>query len=173
MTMSRRDLFTWFRRPVDEPPATEPARTEPTESGGREPTADVFSLDAFYAKRDADRTIPAFAIRAAAATATTRVGVGPSLSAAHAAPGETEIVVAAATAIARDQVPAVLAHRCLATRSFCSVCVERCPVPGAIVVELGRPRVEPARCDGCGLCVLTCPAPVLAFELVPRAPKES
>lgn len=172
MTMSRRELFAWFRRPV-EPAATEPVRAEPTESGGQESTADKFSLDAFYANRDAHRTIPAFAIRAASVTPTSRVGVGPVHSAAQ-VPGEPAIVVAGAvTAIAHDQVPAVLAHRCLATRSFCSVCAERCPVPGAIVVELGRPRVEPARCDGCGLCVLTCPAPVLAFELVPRAPRES
>lgn len=176
MTMSRRELFTWFRRPVDEPAVVEPAvaqpvRTpdgnEPSSPDGRAPgtTDGAFSLDAFYAQREADRTIPAFAIRATAAAETSRVGVGP-VDAASATPATAEV-----TTIAPDLVPAVLEHRCLATRSFCSVCVERCPVAGAIVVELGRPRVDPARCDGCGRCVLACPAPVLAFELAPRAKK--
>ncbi|MBZ0237287.1 MAG: 4Fe-4S binding protein, partial [Deltaproteobacteria bacterium] len=67
-------------------------------------------------------------------------------------------------------VPRVLESACLATRSFCSVCVERCPRPGAIVVAHGRPRVVPEACDGCGRCVAACPAPVLAFTLVARPP---
>ena len=164
MTMSRRELLGWFRRPTVDEPAVEPPVAEPVAA---EPaSAPAFSLDAFYAKRDADRTIPAFAIRATAAAETTRVGVGP-VAAASAAPATANV-----TTIAPGLVPAVLEHRCLATRSFCSVCVERCPIPGAIVVALGRPRVDPAQCNGCGRCVVTCPAPVLAFELVPRVPKE-
>lgn len=162
MTMSRRELFGWLRRPaVDEPAPVEPPSPAPIEPP---PPAAAFSLDAFYATRDADRTIPAFAIRATATAATSPVGVGPIAAASQPAPP------ADPTRIAPGLVPAVIEHRCLATRSFCSVCSERCAVPGAIVVELGRPRVDPARCDGCGRCVLTCPAPVLAFELVPRTP---
>lgn len=160
MTMSRRELLGWFRRPtVEEPAAVEPVLAEPV----RAPD-DTFSLDSFYAKRDTDRTIPAFAIRATVAAETTRIGVG-LVDAASAAPATDDV-----TTIAPGLVPKVLEHRCLATRSFCSVCVERCPVPGAIVVTLGRPRVDPAQCNGCGRCVVTCPAPVLAFELVTRAP---
>lgn len=53
---------------------------------------------------------------------------------------------------------------CLAwQRSFCSVCVERCPAPGAILVAQGKPRVDPARCTGCGICVAACPAPTNGF----------
>ncbi|NPC77798.1 4Fe-4S binding protein [Pyxidicoccus fallax] len=57
---------------------------------------------------------------------------------------------------------------CLAWQgSFCTTCVERCPVEGAILVEAGRPTVVPERCDGCGTCVRVCPAPLNAFELRP------
>ncbi|WP_223756839.1 4Fe-4S dicluster domain-containing protein [Myxococcus sp. RHSTA-1-4] len=57
---------------------------------------------------------------------------------------------------------------CLAWQgSFCTTCVERCPTEGAILVESGRPRVVPERCDGCGTCVRVCPAPLNAFELRP------
>ncbi len=42
---------------------------------------------------------------------------------------------------------------CLAFQnSFCSTCVERCPVPGAISVERGLPRIDPAICTGCRIC---------------------
>jgi ferredoxin len=57
---------------------------------------------------------------------------------------------------------------CLAWQgSFCSTCSERCPVEDAIVIELGRPRVVDTRCNGCGLCVQLCPAPLNAFEFLP------
>jgi Pyruvate/2-oxoacid:ferredoxin oxidoreductase delta subunit len=57
---------------------------------------------------------------------------------------------------------------CLAWQgSFCTTCVERCPVEGALVLEAGRPRVVAERCDGCGTCVRVCPAPLNAFELRP------
>jgi len=62
---------------------------------------------------------------------------------------------------------------CLAWQgSFCSTCSERCPVEDAIVVELGRPRVVEERCNGCGLCVQVCPAPLNALEfLSPTQPQ--
>ncbi|MCY1075671.1 4Fe-4S binding protein [Archangium lansingense] len=58
-------------------------------------------------------------------------------------------------------------QQCLAWQgSFCSTCSERCPVEGAITLESGRPHVEEARCNGCGLCVQVCPAPLNALELL-------
>ncbi|MEW6072630.1 MAG: 4Fe-4S binding protein [Planctomycetota bacterium] len=52
----------------------------------------------------------------------------------------------------------------------CDVCVERCPVrPKPIAVRFGSaPRVDPARCTGCGICAGFCPAQALA--LLPPAP---
>jgi Na+-translocating ferredoxin:NAD+ oxidoreductase RNF subunit RnfB len=56
---------------------------------------------------------------------------------------------------------------CLAYRnSFCSVCSERCPVPGAIVTERGIPRVVPSACTGCAVCYEVCPAPRKAILMI-------
>jgi MinD superfamily P-loop ATPase len=61
---------------------------------------------------------------------------------------------------------------CLAWQgSFCSTCSERCPVENAIVIELGRPRVVEEHCNGCGVCVQVCPAPLNAFEFLPSHPR--
>ena len=67
---------------------------------------------------------------------------------------------------------AVIAGRhCLAYEGTgCTVCVERCPVPGALVLEQGLPRVVPAVCTGCNVCHEVCPAPGQAIRLVPRPP---
>lgn len=65
-------------------------------------------------------------------------------------------------------VPEIRAAACLAATSFCSVCSERCPRPGAIVVVGRVPRVVAAACDGCGRCIAACPAPTLAIGLTPR-----
>lgn len=72
-----------------------------------------------------------------------------------------------------DGVVRVLEQHCLAwQRSFCTVCSERCPEPGAIVLDLARPRVVASACTGCGKCIQVCPAPVNAFEIVARPSKE-
>jgi len=57
---------------------------------------------------------------------------------------------------------------CLALTSFCSACVERCPVPGAMKKERGMPMVVADACTGCGLCQEICPAPRNAVLLMPR-----
>jgi ferredoxin-type protein NapG len=55
----------------------------------------------------------------------------------------------------------------------CSVCVEQCPVPEAIMVgamvEGGRPRIVEEACTGCGVCQHICPAPGNAILLMPAA----
>jgi ferredoxin len=66
----------------------------------------------------------------------------------------------------------ILDRFCLAWQgSFCSVCVERCPVPGAILTENGKPRVNPDLCTGCKICHDVCPAPKNAVFLVSRKPR--
>jgi Fe-S-cluster-containing hydrogenase component 2 len=66
-------------------------------------------------------------------------------------------------------VPRLRPHHCLAARTACSVCVERCPAPGALRIAAGLPVVNEAACTGCGQCLTVCPAPIMAFDLVARA----
>lgn len=116
-------------------------RGKPPEPAAPERTGE-FSLEGFYSDRAPGGQFPHLAPRAAggAVTATTRVGV--------------------------TRVVRIRNEDCLATRSFCSVCSERCPVPGAIVVTLGRPRINEVACDGCGTCIDVCPAPTKAIEVL-------
>ncbi len=66
----------------------------------------------------------------------------------------------------------ILDRFCLAHQgSFCSVCVERCPEPGAIVTEQGKPRVVADLCTGCRVCHDVCPAPKKAIFFVARKPR--
>ena len=63
----------------------------------------------------------------------------------------------------------ILSWSCLAHRgTFCSVCVERCPVDGAMSLSEGRPVVDPDRCTGCGDCAPVCPSPSPAVMMRPR-----
>ena len=59
------------------------------------------------------------------------------------------------------------ARFCLALTSFCSACLERCPVPGAMRSERGLPWVIADTCTGCGVCQEVCPAPRNAVLLLP------
>lgn len=70
------------------------------------------------------------------------------------------------------QLALILDRFCLAWQgSFCSVCVERCPIPGAITTEMGKPRVAPDFCTGCRICHDVCPAPKNAVFFVSRKPR--
>ena len=73
------------------------------------------------------------------------------------------------TPAALDRVAIVQGRHCLAyQRSFCSTCLERCPVPHAIIRRDGLPMVNATACTGCGLCQEACPAPTNAILLLPR-----
>lgn len=67
--------------------------------------------------------------------------------------------------VAWIQTMACLAH----TGSFCSVCSERCPVPGTITIVAGKPSILPDPCTGCGVCASVCPAPTNAIVVMPLA----
>ncbi|QDT67481.1 quinol dehydrogenase periplasmic component [Planctomycetes bacterium MalM25] len=73
-----------------------------------------------------------------------------------------------------DRIPPVMGtavvteHLCLAYHhTTCTVCSERCPVEGAILLTDGKPTVIEAACTGCGVCRYVCPAPENAILLMP------
>lgn len=49
----------------------------------------------------------------------------------------------------------------------CFSCGERCPVPGAITRQGGKPVVSADACTGCGICQWVCPAPHNAVLILP------
>jgi Na+-translocating ferredoxin:NAD+ oxidoreductase RNF subunit RnfB len=67
-----------------------------------------------------------------------------------------------------DAVAVIQGRRCIALTSFCAVCVERCPVAGAMQVTHGMPSVVSDVCTGCGICQQVCPAPTNAVLMLPR-----
>lgn len=147
------------------------SETDASASSAQRPASrgDGFSLQAFYARRAAaPAAIPRFEIRDAdLATETTKVGMGAERDASQ-EPLEARNAPSLVDAPGFDGFVRILPEACLGYSSFCSVCVERCPVEGAIVVELGRPRVVESACDGCGVCIRACPAPTQALRIVPR-----
>ena len=116
--VSRRSLFDAFRAPAPS------AHARPAAAPG-------FSLDAFYARRGDAPPLPSARLRPGLpAVPTTRVGLGAERAAGRAA--------GHAVVIPEGGKVRVRAHACLAlTGSFCSTCSECCPVPGAIVVQVG------------------------------------
>ncbi|MBI3926454.1 MAG: 4Fe-4S binding protein [Armatimonadetes bacterium] len=51
----------------------------------------------------------------------------------------------------------------------CTLCGERCPIPGAISHREGRAAIDPETCTGCGVCLHVCPAPRKAVLLTPES----
>lgn len=75
-------------------------------------------------------------------------------------------------ATAANELALILDRFCLAHQGgFCSVCVERCPAPGAIVTVNGKPSVVADHCTGCHICHEVCPAPKKAIFFVSRKPR--
>ena len=104
-------------------------------------------------------------VKRAAAAATTPAPAVPAPPSPRVPAGERAPIVPYST------IAVIAGRECLAYQgTSCTTCVERCPVPGALVLHQGLPRVEPSLCTGCRICHEVCPAPGLAIRLVPRPP---
>ncbi len=82
--------------------------------------------------------------------------------------------------LAREQVAVGVARvdpqTCLPFQGVvCRACWRACPFPDRAIRldSLGRPRVDPRACVGCGLCEHVCLAEPAAIVVVPFAPKEN
>ena len=89
------------------------------------------------------------------------------------APAKVAVQTASGEAVpttveATPKIAVIQGRFCLAYTSFCTVCSERCPVPGAMKVENGIPMVVVDACTGCGVCHEVCPAPTNAVLMLPR-----
>jgi ferredoxin-type protein NapG len=67
------------------------------------------------------------------------------------------------------QEPDCLAHQ----DTFCTVCLEHCPVEGALTFEYNVPIIHQETCTGCGVCQHVCPAPVNAILILPLRDRPS
>jgi ferredoxin len=174
-TLSRRFFLTFGRSAARGRPSV-PARAAPAPAPAPQ-AKPGFSLEGFYRSRQADGTangtdVPRFSPRdglPAVAEHLTRRGVPEFAAKPGGVPSSAPVAAPAFEGVAR-----VRTSTCLAWQgSFCSVCVERCPVEGAIVEELGRPSMVENKCTGCGLCIQLCPAPINALQQVPRASRSA
>lgn len=119
-----------------------------------------------------------------AAPARLRAAAGTPVTDAASAPcrqrAETPCIQACAADALSAQAPVKMGTArietmdCLAwQRSFCTVCFEQCPVPGAITLDQGRPTINASACTGCGICLYACPAPRKAVLLLPNTQRPS
>jgi ferredoxin len=184
-TLSRRALLGFLRKKEEpRPPVQQPAPAPASISAPVSASGGGFSLESFYSSRAQageakGSSIPVFSLREGLVVpqdGISRIGMAPSAPSVEPqapeprgtpervpvpGPGRSAAPVAGMAVKVRPQL-------CLAWQgSFCSTCSERCPVEGAISVDLGRPRIDESRCNGCGLCVQACPAPLNALEFLP------
>lgn len=79
----------------------------------------------------------------------------------------------ASAALSGPMVAVIQGRHCTALEDYCSLCVERCPEPGALHASQIIPMVVPEVCTGCGICQQVCPAPENAVLMLPRRTPES
>jgi ferredoxin len=67
---------------------------------------------------------------------------------------------------AEHHAPQLKSERCSAS-PLCHICVDSCSA-SALVMNGGLPTTDTSKCDGCGACVLACPADMLQIATLPR-----
>jgi len=180
--VSRRELLTFWRRPLEElskPPPKPAPRPPPLRPPGM--MHELMLVDACIRCGKCAEVCPAEAIHpldasfsAAAGTPFVNARLQPcvlctGLQCTHVCPSGALIPVY----VNRDVMmgTAVLDERsCIAHHDqACDACFKQCPMPGAIrIAEDARVFVEADHCVGCGLCEHVCPTEPASIKVVPR-----
>jgi ferredoxin-type protein NapG/ferredoxin-type protein NapH len=184
MSLSRRELFQFWRRTESEPganaPTPAPLSARPALAVLRPPGALPESLFVDTCARCGKcvEVCPRQAIRPLGPEAGRAAGtpfIVPREAPCVLCTGLHCTVVCPSGAlrpIARDDIRmglAVLdAEAChVNLGQACDACHRSCPIPGAITIGRRGPVVDPARCVGCGLCEEACPAEPSAILVYP------
>lgn len=177
-TLSRRALFGLRRGPDPDEPPRAPSRPLPVLPLLRPPgaVAEATFLERCTKCGECAKACPYGAITGGSPRLGRAAGtpiIDPSNAACRACPDRPCVTACAPRALdpalptkmglARIDPGMCLAHR----GEFCATCSERCPVPGAVVVTNGRPRIDASVCVGCGACAFSCPAPGNAIAVMP------
>jgi MauM/NapG family ferredoxin protein len=176
--LSRRDLFSMFRRPVNQAPKPV-VLTVPLRPPGSVDEAKIG--DSCYRCGACVNICPRQAIKPLDSEYNERAGT-PHIVARDApcvlCHGLLCTTVCPSGTLRPLQLPAevqmglaeVNPKRCLPHRGEpCSQCHDHCPVAGAIVIDAqGRPQVT-AACTGCGLCEYYCPTEPASIRVRPRS----
>lgn len=86
--------------------------------------------------------------------------IDESIAQAKAAAGRAAVLLAKDYREAEGVVASVMQELCVA----CLTCVRLCPYHVPIINASGRAEIDPAGCQGCGLCVSECPAKAITFK---------
>jgi ferredoxin-type protein NapG len=186
--VSRRELFTWWRRPsaADEflqPAPTAPPTWQPLRPPGavdESRFADVCvrcghcvaacPADAIFPLGPVDATsprlvgTPAIRPREQACVLCTGLLCTHSCPSGALSPLSSNFQVAMGTARVDER-------RCLTFHGQkCDACWRACPIAGAITLDAaGAVRVDSQKCVGCGLCEAVCPTEPTSIRVIPRA----
>lgn len=180
--VSRRELLTFWRRPLEElkkPPPKVAERPPPLRPPGM--MHELMLVNSCIRCGKCVEECPADAIKplgadwgAAAGTPYVDARLRPcvlctGLKCTHVCPSGALIPVY----VNRDVMmgTAVLdENRCVAHHGqACDKCFKQCPMPGAIRIETdGKVFVDAEKCVGCGLCEHVCPTEPQSIRVVPR-----
>ena len=75
----------------------------------------------------------------------------------------------------RKRIPGLEARRCARVTlpiPLCESCERACPAEAIGLPPGGAPRIDPARCSGCGACVAACPEQAFVSPVPPPEPGE-
>ncbi|HBF43034.1 MAG TPA: hypothetical protein DDW42_05270 [Desulfobacteraceae bacterium] len=86
--------------------------------------------------------------------------IDEAISQAQAAAAKAVTVLSKEYITTSNEVASIDLKLCVA----CLTCARICPFGAVIINGIGEPYVEPAKCRGCGICVVECPTRAIALE---------